>query len=337
LIFAGLDPFYGPTIRAHRVRPPARATESWDVCVSFLDRIHACTVFDPANYRPFTVAGETVGFVALPFAALLRPFADVFTVDDHGVALAAGGGGCAARSDAVRAVLDRLRHQDALRGWRDEDYPVLSPRSGETLLTLERAAVPRFGVVATGVHVNGFVRDESGLKMWVGRRSRHKHTAPGQLDQLVAGGRPIGLTVAETLLKEAEEEASIPPSIAGRAVAAGAITYCTERSEGLRRDVLYVYDLELPADFSPVNADDEIEEFFLWPIEQVAETVRDSDRFKFNCALVVIDFLIRNGMLPTDDRDYVAICEGLRSGALAAQMLAWTASPSPAGPGRGTQ
>ena len=39
----------------------------------------------------------------------------------------------------------------------------------------------------------------------------------------------------------------------------GAITYCCARDGGLRPDILFVYDLELPADFVPAPGDDEIE------------------------------------------------------------------------------
>jgi hypothetical protein len=41
--------------------------------------------------------------------------------------------------------------------------------------------------------------------------------------------------------------------------------------------------------------------------------VRDSDAFKLNCNLVIIDFLIRHGLLPQEDPDYLPILQGLRS------------------------
>ena len=94
----------------------------------------------------------------------------------------------------------------------------------------------------------------------------------------------------------------------------GAISYCTERAEGLRRDVEFIYDLELPADFTPVATDGEVEAFELWPIERVMETARDSDAFKFNCSLVVIDFLMRHGLIEPDHPEYQVLMHGLRSG-----------------------
>lgn len=71
------------------------------------------------------------------------------------------------------------------------------------------------------------------------------------LDHIVAGGQPHGLSCFENVLKEAEEEASIPPHLASKAVACGAVSYMTMAAEGIKRDVLFVYDIELPPDFVP--------------------------------------------------------------------------------------
>ena len=74
------------------------------------------------------------------------------------------------------------------------------------------------------------------------------------------------------------------------------IAYAMQRPEGLRRDVLHCYYLELPDDFVPHPEDREIEYFELWPIQRVYETVRDTDDFKFNVNLVLIDLFRRLGM-----------------------------------------
>ena len=96
-------------------------------------------------------------------------------------------------------------------------------------------------------------------------------------------------------------------------VPVGAITYLMETEDGLKPDVMFCYDLELDASFTPRNTDGEIEGFELWPIRRLAERVRDTDDFKFNVNLVVIDFLIRHGYLkPDDEPDYLALLAGLR-------------------------
>ncbi|MGH6961492.1 MAG: NUDIX domain-containing protein, partial [Dongiaceae bacterium] len=181
------------------------------------------------------------------------------------------------------------------------------------LMVMERAAVPAFGVRAYGVHLSGHVGSGADLRLWVGRRSHRKPTYPGKLDHLVAGGQPAGLSLGENLLKECAEEASLPPALVGRARPAGVVSYLTATDEGIRNDVLFVYDLELPPDFVPVNSDGEIEEFFLWPIERVRRVLAETDDFKFNVALVIIDFLIRHGLIGPDEPDYLALVDGLRS------------------------
>jgi len=279
--------------------------------MAFLDRIEDCRRFDPDGYRPFAVGSVTVGFVGHAFASRLKDFPKVFEVDTEGVRLNDRLAGFDSRTRAVAEVLESLRAKGEIRGWRDEPYPVTVSFSAAPLMTLERAAVPLFGVMAFAVHLNGVVGERADLRMWIAKRSLSKPTGPGKLDQLVAGGQPAGVSLSDNLVKECAEEAMISADLARRAVPIGTVSYITERPEGLRRDVLFNYDLELPEDFEPDNTDGEVESFHLWPIERVIETVRDTDNFKFNCALVVIDFLIRRGLIAPDHPDYVELLRGL--------------------------
>ena len=142
-----------------------------------------------------------------------------------------------------------------------------------------------------------------------------KGTYPGMLDNMVAGGQPHGLGLKENMVKECGEEAGIPPEIAQRVQPVGMILYDHQSGDGAKPDRQYCFDLEVPADFEPVAADGEVDEFMLWPIEQVAARVRDTFAFKFNCNLVIIDFLIRHGILdPDSEPDYTDLCRGLYKG-----------------------
>jgi 8-oxo-dGTP pyrophosphatase MutT (NUDIX family) len=279
--------------------------------MSYLDRIKACNRRDLSHFRPFHVAGMHVGFVRHDMADALVPYADVFTVDDRSVVLAPRLSTFEARTGVVESVLKSLRKRRFLDGWRNELYAVTAAFGSRPLFAMERAAVPLFGIRAYGVHMNGYVRQPDGLHMWIGRRSRAKHAYPGMLDNTVAGGLPYGMSARDCLAKECEEEAGIPHELSRRAVAVGAITYCAETHEGLRPDVQYCFDLELPADFQPVCHDGEIDQFTLLPLAEVARLVRDTEEFKFNCNLVIIDFLVRHGFLGPEDPDYVAIVQGL--------------------------
>ena len=91
----------------------------------------------------------------------------------------------------------------------------------------------------------------------------------------------------------------------------GMVSYTTVRPEGLRNDLLFNFDLYVPQDFQPVNQDGEVAEFMLWEIDEVIQRLCDTEDFKFNSALVIIDFLIRHGFIEADDPNYPDIVAGL--------------------------
>ena len=280
--------------------------------MSFLDRIAECNAHDLGRFVPFRIAGARVGWVKRPFAARLAAHPEVFRVTSEAVALAPELASFAERSPAVDGVLRALRQDGAVPGWRGEMYPVAAGFADAPLMQIERAAIPLFGVRAWGVHVNGFVREDGAItKMWIARRARAKPTYPGMLDNFVAGGQPIGLGLMENVVKECGEEAGVPSAIASRAAAVGEISYCHETADGLKPDVQFVYDLELPPDFVPEPCDGEIAEFYLWPVGKVMAVTRETNEFKFNCNLVNIDFFVRHGFIAPDDPDHAAIVAGL--------------------------
>jgi hypothetical protein len=128
---------------------------------------------------------------------------------------------------------------------------------------------------------------------------------------MVAGGIGNGHGVTDTLFKEGEEEAAIPHALMQRAVPVGAVSYVMEGEGGIRDDVMFVYDLEVPADFTPRNTDGEISEFRLMPVAEVLDRVRRGDDFKFNVNLIILDFAMRYGLIGVDDPEYLDIASGL--------------------------
>ncbi|EXX71810.1 hypothetical protein RirG_075250 [Rhizophagus irregularis DAOM 197198w] len=198
--------------------------------------------------------------------------------------------------------------------WRDELYPIYGdPKSPKNIaFVMERCAAPLFGVLTFGVHLNGYTRTEQGqLKMWIAKRARTKPTWPGWLDNAVAGGIPYTLSVRESVIKEAMEEASLSMEIAEKAVPVGAISYFTVSQRGLQPEIQYVYDLEIPLDVEPKPLDGEVECFYLWDMDELVKHIK-ADEFKPNCALVVIDFLIRHSIIdPNNEPDYLDILNRL--------------------------
>ncbi len=285
--------------------------------MSLLDRIQEANRHDLRGFVPWQVAGQQVGAVRPSFAERLGEWPEVFRYAGDALRLAPELDAPATpgerRTEAVDEVCRRLAARGEITGWREERYPVSRAWRTPALLLLERAAVPLFGVTAYGVHMNGYVREGPGTqRMWVARRALTKPTGPGKLDQLVAGGQPHGIGLRENMIKECAEEAGIPPALAAGVRPAGAVSYVLETAAGLRPDVIFNFDLELPLDFEPVNRDGEVDAFFLWDLDRVHDTVATTTDFKFNCALVVIDFLVRHGHVAADHADYEALLLGLR-------------------------
>lgn len=287
--------------------------------MALLDHIAACNKHDMSRFRPFRVAGQPVGWIHDDFVPVLARRPDLFMIQPHAVTLSPALDTPAARSTAVDTFLRELRAEGLFPAWREERYPVTNDLAQAPLMEMERAAVAHFGLRAYGVHLTGYVRRDEALFIWVARRSRTKPTYPGMLDNTVAGGQPAGIGLADNVVKECKEEASIPETLARQAVPIGVVTYCQQHGDGLKPDVLYNFDLELPADFIPRPNDDEIESFELWPAQDVVARVRDSFDFKFNCNLVLIDFFIRHGLIGPDEPDYVALCVGLHTAAAGAR------------------
>lgn len=199
-----------------------------------------------------------------------------------------------------------------------ELFDVMADLGQPVVARIDRGALPLFGLVAIGVHMNGLVRKADGLYLWTGRRARNKRLDPGKLDHLVAGGVPAGHTPREALVKEAAEEASITTTLANTALDVGRLVYALNRPEGLRRDILYCYDLILPETFEPVAADGEVESFSLMPLQEVYNLVRDTDEFKFNVNLVLIDLFLRHGLIDPHSEIGQQLRIGLNEGLSAA-------------------
>ena len=289
---ASLLPYLWPrgdlTARARVVIAMACLVADQDCVDGFLRHIRTCqSAVLPGERLAFHVGADPVGWVRPALASVLAGFP----------AIEAGPAGVTLTVPAALQTIARALSARGFYRWRNEAFDVRAVTDGPVLAVLDRGALPSFGVVSEGVHVNGLVRRADGLHLWIARRSPTKLLDPSKLDHLVAGGVPAGLSPAETLVKEAAEEAAVPEALAVGARRVGMVAYAMERPEGLRRDRLYCYDLELPEDFVPRAADGEVESFELWPIGRALDVVRDTDDFKFNVTLVLIDLFLREGLI----------------------------------------
>jgi 8-oxo-dGTP pyrophosphatase MutT (NUDIX family) len=274
--------------------------------------VAACNPPIDETFLPWQVDGHSVGWLRPAFIEQLRVFDDVFVVAESHVTLNDRLDDFDSRSAELERVAKTLSANGVTPPHMQEPYAVTPGGRDEALCVIDRAAAAYFGVRSFGQHVNGFVRKDDGIHMWLGRRARDRLLFPGALDNVVAGGLPHDLSLKENLVKECAEEAAIDRELAETAVPVGIVSYNRVAERGLRRDVLYCYDLELPDDFAPRNTDGEVESFMLLPVAEVARIVRETDDFKLNCNLVVIDFLARHGLLDPAAPGYLELVLGLR-------------------------
>ncbi len=256
-----------------------------------LAHIRACQNAElPAERLAFFIGGALAGYVKPDLA---RQIADLpgAELGPDGVSLDPRE---APRLNEIAAALSLGK---GLRK-RGELFDVRAEPDSPPLAVMDRGFLPAFGIIGAGVHMNGMVRRADGLHLWVAIRAATKKLDPGKADNIIAGGVPAGYAPHAAMLKEAAEEALMPEALARNMREVSRLRYAMQRPEGLRRDVLVCYDLELPEDFTPVAADGEVERFELWPMAKVTEVLRETDDFKFNVNLVLIDFLIRHQLLP---------------------------------------
>lgn len=251
---------------------------------------------------PFTVAGRTVGSVALDDLDALRQLGQGLRVAADGVRLVA-----ADATAALATVNARLREAGLVQAWRDEVFALPDPADGSTLATMERAAARFWGTLTLAAHANGYVADAAGRPrhLWIARRSPTKATDPGRLDNLVGGGVPWGQSPHEALVREAFEEAGLLPAEVQDARAGSVLRLARDIPEGFQHEWLYAYDLPLPPGRVPVNQDGEVAGFELMALPDALAAV---DEMTVDAALVTLDFAARHGLV-----DDAALHAGLRT------------------------
>ncbi|MES9853165.1 MAG: DUF4743 domain-containing protein [Candidatus Thiodiazotropha sp. L084R] len=263
------------------------------------------------NFKAFYYTTDLIGYLKEPVWSQLMKWPDYFSMDEAGLHLNPKFNTFESRTELFEEVTTKLVDLKVMTHRHGERYPVTSSGRDSAIATIDRAAAAFFGLRAYGQHLNGFIRSKDGLKLWIARRASDRRIFPDHLDNMVAGGLPHNLTLTENLYKECQEEASVPSTLVDRAIPVGALTYCTETKVGLKPDTLYCYDLELPEEFIPHNSDGEVAEFTLMSVDEVAERVAITDEFKPNCNLVVIDFLVRHGIINPETPGYLELVHGL--------------------------
>ncbi len=206
-------------------------------------------------------------------------------------------------SAALQALFES-RKDASLDKPTGEMLPVFGPAK-KHLLNIDRAAASFFGTVSYGVQMIAYRRTDEGLRYWIPRRAKTKRSYPGMLDNCVGGALNAGETPLSCLIREAGEEASLPPDyIREHAKPYDILSYHMATNgngeEAHQPQIMHVYHIELPQDIKPTPSDGEVEKFELMTLEEVQAALKRGE-FKNNCAATWLSYMISTGILNAEN------------------------------------
>lgn len=237
------------------------------------------------------------------------PWNKFWKIDHDQKVVRLSGDSIEARRDAIDGVLDKAKNQaifKVLNKWTGERFPVFGP-GRELIADLERAAATLFGIVTYGVHLIVYREEEAGqLSIWLARRSAQKVLHPNKLGVTVGGSLSAGETPSECVIREAQEEASLPADVVSAAIkSVGSLSYVTSSetkstSGGeaglIRPEIQYLYEMKVNEDVVPTPFDNEASDISLYSIEEIRKSLFSGDWTPAN-ACIMLDFFIRHGLI----------------------------------------
>ena len=264
--------------------------------MSFVQRLKDCNKYKESNFLKFFIDNHHVGFIKKKNLNIINKFSNFFLLKKNKIFLKKEINNFQKRTYAINQVFIFLLKQKLISSKHREFFPVFKSFKSKPLLKVQRLMGPFFGFQFFGVHLNGFLKKNNEYFMWIGRRTK-KGNFPNDLDQIAAGGLPFNVTIKKNLIKESYEEANIDKKLVVKSKYDGIISYRVETKLGLSRHILFCYNLELPMNFIPKNNDGEITNFYLWPIGKILKIIKESRKFKFDCALVILLFVLNKKII----------------------------------------
>ena len=249
--------------------------------------------FMPIHFSGGVKPGQVIGYLSPEFTPFLQeslakePIPHINMSHDH---LTIASAKPLALSISLDKLADRMQQNGFIPGWRHEEFAWVD-EDGHAYFQLERAAFRAFGFRSMATHANGYTKSGN---IWLGRRSENKHTDPGQLDNLAAGGIAADETPWVCIRRELWEEAGVPPQISDQIVPAGSIHMRRPiPNQGFHDEQLFIYDLELLDSFIPTNHDGEVSGFIEISLSEAAARIL-ADEFTSDAAFVTADFILRH-------------------------------------------
>ena len=270
---------------------------------------HASQLDREILLTPFMVGDLSLGWLRPSFADALRRWPHVFAFTQDAVTLRPDTP--ESRTVALDMVTRELEKEGAIRGWREEPVTISHHYCAPELFRIERSATRHFGLFAYASHLNGLTLRDDELHVWIARRSAAKAVDPNHLDNLVGGRIAAGYTVEETMRKEAWEEAGISAAMMAPVKCAGAVRVEYTVPEGLHREIIFVHDLWFPEDFAPANQDGEVAALYCLPVAEAIEAILAGE-FTLDAGAVMVECLVRNGIMQPEDPEYLDMVRLLR-------------------------
>ena len=225
-------------------------------------------------------------------ARLKQDWPDTVREDSDGLHL--DGESWTALGRSLQRTACRWREAGVLHGWRGEYFDVRD-ETGRPLFALERAAFRPLGLQSRAIHLNGLTcRD--GWRFWIGRRSPHKTVDPNKLDNIVGGGVASGETAIGAAWREGEEEAGLGTLLPAGLQRQNRLHSLRPVSRGLHDEILHIFDVVLPPDFTPQNQDGEVAGFVLMDIPELVQAMLAGEMMD-DAQLVTLDAFRRYGLL----------------------------------------
>lgn len=193
-----------------------------------------------------------------------------------------------------------------------DDWFAVMGDGGGTLFTVRRFFSRYLGVRFDSVFVNGF----DGPHYCLSIRGSGVEQAAGAYDVLVAGARQHHQTIAQAVLHEAAQEAGIGPAHAPRIKHASHLRLFYHGPYGFLKDEEFnIHDFDFAGNFTPSNDTTwEVAGFHTMPLPDLLRALETTpEKFKGQIILILIDFLIRHGVItpsyPDFDRIHATLYE----------------------------
>ena len=268
---------------------------STDLCDGVFETLKHRLTPDLKAFMPFRINGVYLGLLNQTFANRMGQDIDTIVTDEK----------CFIWDNmSWQEVADTLQytarqwHDNGLySGWRDEKYSVCDV-SGSPLFALERSAFRPLGFLSHAIHLNAWLERAGERYYWIGKRSSTKAVAPNKLDTTAGGGIAAGETPHMAMVRESFEEAGVPSSLTQNLTENGQVFSLRPVHRGLHREILYLYDLRLPENFTPHNQDGEVAEFILMNDNEIAQAVIDEQFMEDSALTLLISMQNRQKITP---------------------------------------